>query len=158
MTRPKESERDLLTTDNDGFAASKMLPYGRYTVHQVAGEEGKAFIPDFTVFISSNGQTYSYILNNRAITARLKVEKCDAETGNIIPMTGTGFQIKDLSTGEFVTQDIYYPNPETLDTFYVSDEGWLMLPEPLRTGDYELYEVAAPYGYVLSSEPVPVYH
>ena len=151
----KESERDLLTTDNDGFAASKMLPYGRYTVHQVAGEEGKAFIPDFTVFISSNGQTYSYILNNRTITARLKVEKCDAETGNIIPMTGTGFQIKDLSTGEFVSQEIYYPNPETLDTFYVSDEGWLMLPEPLHTGDFELYEVAAPYGYVLSNEPVP---
>ena len=70
-------------------------------------------------------------------------------------MTGTGFQIKDLSTGEFVTQEIFYPNPETLDTFYVSDEGWLMLPEPLHTGDYELYEVAAPYGYVLSSEPVP---
>lgn len=151
----KESERDLLTTDGDGFASSKMLPYGRYTVHQAAGEEGKAFIPDFTVFISANGQTYSYILNNRTITARLKVEKCDAETGNIIPMTGTGFQIKDLSTGEFVTQEIYYPNPETLDTFYVSDEGWLMLPEPLHTGDYELYEVAAPYGYVLSSEPVP---
>ena len=151
----KESERDLLTTDGNGFASSKMLPYGRYTVHQVAGEEGKAFIPDFTVFISANGQTYSYILNNRTITARLKVEKCDAETGNIIPMTGTGFRIKDLSTGEFVTQEIYYPNPETLDTFYVSDEGWLMLPEPLHTGDYELYEVAAPYGYVLSSEPVP---
>ena len=151
----KESERDLLTTDGDGFASSKMLPYGRYTVHQAAGEEGKAFIPDFTVFISANGQTYSYILNNRTITARLKVEKCDAETGNIIPMTGTGFQIKDLSTGEFVNQEIYYPNPETLDTFYVSDEGWLMLPEPLHTGDYELYEVAAPYGYVLSSEPVP---
>ena len=151
----KESERDLLTTDGDGFASSKMLPYGRYTVHQIAGEEGKAFVPDFTVFISSNGQTYSYILNNRTITARLRVEKCDAETGNIIPMTGTGFQIRDLSTGEFVTQEIYYPNPETLDTFYVSDEGWLMLPEPLHTGDYELYEVAAPYGYVLSSEPVP---
>ena len=151
----KESERDLLTTDGDGFAASKMLPYGRYTVHQTAGEEGKALIPDFTVFISSNGQTYSYILNNRTITARLKVEKCDAETGNIIPVPGTGFQVKDLSTGEFVTQEIYYPNPETLDTFYVSDEGWLMLPEPLHTGDYELYEVAAPYGYVLSSEPVP---
>ena len=65
----------------------------------------------FTVFISSNGQTYSYILNNRTITARLKVEKCDAETGNIIPMTGTGFQIKDLSTGEFVTQDILLSEP-----------------------------------------------
>ena len=151
----KESERDLLTTDSDGFAASKQLPYGHYTVHQTAGEEGKAFIPDFTVFVNENGFTYSYILNNRTITARLLVEKCDAETGNIIPMTGTGFQIKDLSTGEFITQEIFYPNPETLDTFYVSDEGWLMLPEPLHTGDYELYEVAAPYGYMLSSEPVP---
>ena len=151
----KESERDLLTTDSDGFAASKQLPYGHYTVHQTAGEEGKAFIPDFTVFVNENGFTYSYILNNRTITARLLVEKCDAETGNIIPMTGTGFQIKDLSTGEFITQEIFYPNPETLDTFYVSDEGWLMLPEPLHTGDYELYEVAATYGYVLSSEPVP---
>lgn len=151
----KESERDLLTTDSDGFAASKQLPYGHYTVHQTAGEEGKAFIPDFTVFVNENGFTYSYILNNRTITARLLVEKCDAETGNIIPMTGTGFQIKDLSTGEFITQEIFYPNPETLDTFYVSDEGWLMLPEPLHTGDYELYEVAAPYSYVLSSEPVP---
>lgn len=70
-------------------------------------------------------------------------------------MTGTGFQIKDLSTGEFITQTVYYPNPETLDTFYVSDEGWLMLPEPLAAGDYELYEVAAPYGYVLSDRPVP---
>ena len=151
----KESERDLLTTDSDGFAASKQLPYGHYTVHQTAGEEGKAFIPDFTVFVNENGFTYSYSLNNRTITARLLVEKCDAETGNIIPMTGTGFQIKDLSAGEFITQEIFYPNPETLDTFYVSDEGWLMLPEPLHTGDYELYEVAAPYGYVLSSEPVP---
>lgn len=92
-----------------------------------------------------------YLLNDTVY----EVEKCDAETGSIIPMTGTGFQIKDLSTGEFVTQEIFYPNPETLDTFYVSDEGWLMLPEPLHTGDYELYEVAAPYGYVLSSEPVP---
>ena len=118
----KESERDLLTTDADGFASSKPLPYGHYTVHQIAGEEGKAFVPDFTVFISSDGKTYSYILNNRTITARLKVEKCDAETGKIIPVTGTGFQIKDLSTGEFITQTVYYPNPETLDTFYCSDE------------------------------------
>ncbi len=83
-----------------------MLPYGRYTVHQTAGEEGKAFIPDFTVFISSNGQTYSYILNNRTITARLRVEKCDAETGNIIPMTGTGLPDQRLSTGEFVAGNL----------------------------------------------------
>ena len=78
----KESERDILTTDADGFAASKDMPYGRYnTVHQTAGEDDKAFVPDFTVFISENGKTYSYILNNDAITARVRVEKRDAETG-----------------------------------------------------------------------------
>ena len=151
----KETERDRITTDENGFAASKDLTYGRYTVHQVSGEEGKAFVPDFTVFISEHGKTYSYILNNTTTAARIKVEKRDAETGNIIPIPGTGFQIKDLSTGEFIKQDIYYPNPETLDTFYVSDEGWLMLPEVLEYGNYELYEVAAPYGYVLSGEAIP---
>ena len=151
----RESERDILTTDSDGFASSRMLPYGRYTVHQVEGADGKAFVPDFTVFICEDGQTYSYILNNDAITARIRVEKHDAETGNIIPLAGTGFRIRDLSTGEFITQTIYYPNPMSLDIFYVSDEGWLMLPEPLEAGDFELLEVAAPYGYVLSSEPIP---
>lgn len=151
----KESERDLLTTDSDGFAASKLLPYGRYTVHQIAGEDGKAFVPDFTVFVSENGRTYSYILNNDSITARIRIEKRDAETGEIIPMPGTGFRIKDLTTGEFISQEIYYPNPETLDVFYVSDEGWLMLPEPLPAHEFELYEVSAPEGYVLSNEPVP---
>lgn len=151
----KESERDILTTDADGFAASKDMPYGRYTVHQTAGEDDKAFVPDFTVFISENGKTYSYILNNDAITARVRVEKRDAETGEIIPMAGTGFRIKDLTTGEFISQEIYYPNPETIDVFYTSDEGWLMLPEPLPANAFELYEVTAPEGYVLSDEPVP---
>ena len=123
----KESERDILKTDADGFAASKDMPYGRYTVHQTAGEDDKAFVPDFTVFISENGKTYSYILNNDAITARVRVEKRDAETGEIIPIAGTGFRIKDLTTGEFISQEIYYPNPETIDVFYTSDEGWLMI-------------------------------
>lgn len=94
-------------------------------------------------------------MNNDAITARIRIEKRDAETGEIIAMPGTGFRIKDLTTGEFISQTIYYPNPETLDIFYVSDEGWLMLPDPLPAHEFELYEVSAPEGYVLSDEPVP---
>lgn len=113
----KESERDLLTTDSNGFALSKDLPFGRYTVHQTAGEDGKNFVPDFTVFINENGQTYSYILNNDTISARVRIEKRDAETDQIIPIAGTGFRIKDLTTGEFISQEIYYPNPETIDVF-----------------------------------------
>ena len=98
---------------------------------------------------------YSYILNNDTISARVRIEKRDAETDQIIPIAGTGFRIKDLTTGEFISQEIYYPNPETIDVFYTSDEGWLMLPEPLPAHEFELYEVSAPEGYVLSKEPVP---
>ena len=51
----KESERNLLITDAEGFASCRPLPYEHYTVHQIAGEEGKAFDADFMVFISSDG-------------------------------------------------------------------------------------------------------
>lgn len=81
--------------------------------------------------------------------------ECDAGDRQYYPHDGHRFPDQGPVYRGICHQDIYYPNPETLDTFYVSDEGWLMLPEPLHTGDYELYEVAAPYGYVLSSEPVP---
>lgn len=70
----KESERDLLVTDADGIAISKDLPYGSYRVHQVEGMDGQAFVPDFTVYISTHGQTYSYILNNQTMSSFIRVE------------------------------------------------------------------------------------
>jgi SrtB family sortase len=156
----KPGERDLLVTDADGMATSKPLPYGRYTVHQAsAGLAGKnkATVPDFTVYISEEGHTYSYILNNDSVTGRLRVEKRDAESGELVALFGAGFKVRDLNSGGFVTQTIHYPNPVSLDVFYTSDEGWLMLPDalPKNTGGYELIEVTAPFGYVLDSTPVP---
>lgn len=151
----KESERDLLVTDENGVALSKDLPYGCYTVHQIEGEEGQAFIPDFTVFISSDGHLYSYILNNQAITSFIRIEKRDAETGKIIPAAGVGFQVRDLGSGELISQTVYYPTPMTISTFYTADDGTLMLPCELAYGRYELVEVSTCQGYVLDSEPVP---
>ena len=117
--------------------------------------EGQAFIPDFTVFIRSNEQTYSYILNNLTQSSFIRVEKHDAETGKIIPAAGVGFQVRDLSTGEIISQTVYYPTPVTIDTFFTNDEGWLMLPCELSYGQYELIEQETCFGYVLDSEPVP---
>lgn len=151
----REAERDELITDADGFAISKDLPYGRYVVHQTEGMEGQAFIPDFTVFIRSDEQTYSYILNNLTQSSFIRVEKHDAETGKIIPAAGVGFQVRDLSTGEIISQIVYYPTPVTIDTFFTNDEGWLMLPCELSYGQYELIEQETCFGYVLDSEPVP---
>jgi LPXTG-motif cell wall-anchored protein len=151
----REDERDILTTDADGFAVSKDLPYGRYVVHQTEGMEGQAFIPDFIVYIRTDDQTYSYILNNTTQSSFIRVEKHDAETGKIIPAAGVGFQVRDLSTGDLIAETIYYPTPVTIDTFFTNEEGWLMLPYELSYGQYELIEVETCYGYVLDSNPVP---
>lgn len=68
----KASERDYLTCDENGFAQTKDMPYGIYTVHQVSGWEGSEQMPDFDVFISQNGATYRYLINNAPLTASSK--------------------------------------------------------------------------------------
>lgn len=77
----KESERDILTCDEYGFAQTKDMPYGVYTVHQTKGWEGREMLPDFDVFISENGQTYRYLANNANFQSYIKVIKTDAESG-----------------------------------------------------------------------------
>jgi uncharacterized surface anchored protein len=147
-------EKDYLTCDENGFAQSKDMPYGVYTVHQTVGWEGRELMPDFDVFISQNGATYRYLINNANFESYIQVVKVDAETGNTIPYAGAGFQIYDPD-GNLVTMTFTYPTPTTIDTFYTDANGSLVTPEKLPYGKgYSLVEVQAPYGYVLDSSPV----
>ena len=152
--KAKDSERDLLTTNSNGYALSKKLPYGMYTVKEIGAPGDVKLVDPFDVFISTEGHIYRFILNDPAYTARVKVVKEDASTGKVIPAAGTAFKIKNLKTGEWVTQSVWYPTPVKLDVFETGPDGTLMLPEPLTSGDYELHEVKAPVGYLLSSAPV----
>ena len=150
----KESERDVLTCDENGFAQSKMLPYGTYIVHQTKGWEGRELMDDFEVYIAQDGQTYRYLINNANFESFIKVVKVDAETGVTIPYAGAGFQIY-RPDGSKVEMTFTYPTPTTIDTFYTNSEGYLVTPEKLEYGaGYSLVEVQAPYGYVLDSTPV----
>ncbi len=151
----KETEGDYLTTDENGFAQTKELPYGTYTVHQVTGWKNTEYIEDFDVIIDKNGKTYQYILNDAVISANIRVAKKDAETGKVITVSGVGFKIWSVDCGEYISQTISYPEETTLDTFYTNESGTLMLPKELAYGDYELHEVKAPTGYFLDNEPVP---
>lgn len=106
----------------------------------------------FDVFISSDGQTYRYLINNANFESYIKVVKKDAETGKTIPYAGAGFQIYDPN-GNLVTMTFTYPEVTTIDTFYTTADGELITPQALEYGKgYSLVEVQAPYGYVLDSD------
>ena len=151
----KDSEKDYLVCDENGYAATKMLPYGTYIVHQTKGWENTEWIDDFEVIISENEKEYFYLINDAVKKSFVKIVKKDAETGNIIPVSGIGFKVWDCANSEYVSQEINYPSEMILNTFYTDESGSLMLPNELVYGDYELHEVQSAEGYVLDKNPVP---
>ena len=151
----KDSEKDYLVCDENGYAATKKLPYGIYVVHQTKGWESTEYMEDFEVVISENEKEYFYLLNDAVKKSFVKIVKKDAETGNVIPVSGIGFKVWDCANSEYISQKIYYPSEMILDTFYTDESGSLMLPQELAYGDYELHEVQSADGYVLDKNPVP---
>ena len=149
-----KDERDTIVCDEDGFASTKLLPYGVYTVHQTKGWDGREKITDFDVFINKDGKTYKFLINNKNFESYLKVVKLDKETGKRIPYEGAAFEIYD-SNNHRITMQYTYPQVTSIHTFYTNKEGYLITPEKLPYGDYTLKEVQAPYGYVLDDTPIP---
>ena len=150
----KETEKDVLVCDEDGFAITKDLPYGTYIVHQQNGWEGRELMHDFEVKVAENEKTYKYLINNAVYKSYLMIEKVDAESGKKIPYAGAGFKIYDPE-GNPVEMMQIYPKPVVMDVFYTNDEGYLITPQTLEYGEgYSLVEVQAPYGYVLDSTPI----
>ena len=149
-----KDEKDTIICDEDGFASTKLLPYGVYTVHQTKGWEGREKIKDFDVFIDTDMKEYKFLINNSNFESYLKVVKLDAETGKQIAYEGAGFEIYD-SNNHRISMQFTYPEVTEIHTFYTNSEGYLITPEKLPYGDYTLKEVQAPYGYVLDSTPIP---
>ena len=152
--KAKKTERDILVCDELGFACTKKLPYGVYTVKQTKGWEGRELMEAFDVYISQDGKEYSYLINNANFESYIKVVKTDAETGKTIPYAGAGFQIY-RPDGSRVEMTFTYPQITTIDTFYTAEDGTLVTPEKLPYGKgYLLVEVQAPFGYVLDKTPL----
>ena len=149
-----KDEKDTIVCDEDGFASTKLLPYGVYTVHQTKGWDGREKIKDFDVYINTDMKEYKFLINNSNFESYIKVVKLDAETGKQIAYEGAGFEIYDAD-GHRVNMQFTYPEVTLIHTFYTNSEGYLITPEKLPYGDYSLVEVQAPYGYVLDSTPIP---
>ncbi|MCL2545760.1 MAG: SpaA isopeptide-forming pilin-related protein [Oscillospiraceae bacterium] len=148
------TERARITTDANGFAETGYLPFGWYTVREVYAPGDVRLVDPFDVFISQDGQIHRFILSNPIFESLIRIVKTDATTGQTIPAAGVAFRIRDLATGQWVSQTFNYPTPTEIDIFHTNEEGWLVMPLPLRSGQYELHEISAPYGYLLSREPV----
>ena len=139
-------------TDKEGYLKFTDLPYDSYTVKETKTPEGYEPAKAFKVTIREQNETHHYAIENKVIEEKLKVVKVDAETGKTIPRSDAGFQIKSMQTGKLVSIPKFNEDGET-DTFFTNEDGYLITPEALPYGDYELIEVQAPEGYVLAKEP-----
>jgi LPXTG-motif cell wall-anchored protein len=140
-------------TDKEGYLKFGELPYDRYTVKETKTPKGYKATGDFKVTIHEQNETHHYAIENKVIEEKLKVVKVDAETEKVIPRADAGFHIKNLQTDKLVSMNKFNEEGKT-DTFFTNDEGYLLLPETLSYGDYELIEVQAPEGYVLAKGPM----
>ena len=142
-----------LTTDDEG-KITFTLPYGKYILRQLTTPSGFEKIKDYEFEIKESGPTINKVFSNAEITARIKVVKVDQD-GNIITRAGIRFKIKDLSTGKYVCQTVAYPNHTTYCEFETDENGVLITPYPLNSGNYQLEEVDQVIdGYVWNSTPL----
>lgn len=158
--KAKETERDILTTDLNGYAKSKQLPYGTYVVHQTVGADNTEKCPDFYVNVTENGKTYQYLLNNPEFTAYLKIVKKDSKTHQTVLKKGTTYQIYKIDEDgneTLVTQKYSNGNKMVVVDRFVTDEtGEIITYEKLKAGTYKVYEIEGPEGYKVNKSPVIV--
>lgn len=148
VTDESGNEVDRMETNVDGWACSKLLPIGQYTLTQITEVEGLKKMEPFTLAIDVDGERSFAIIENAPIYARLQFFKTDARTKERIPASGIGFQIfSEESGGKPISMQTFYPTVETINTFYTDANGSVILPEQLRFGDYYLAEIKGPEGY-----------
>ena len=150
---PEES-RQTITTDANGYAISKRLPYGTYTVHQVKGNNKYYFVDDMEITISENNANYHKILEDSPIEFYIKMVKKDADTGNTVNVAGATFELYDENGSKISFNTMTSSGMQTIDSFTTDENGCVYTTEKLLKGNYTLVEIKAPEGYVLDSTSV----
>ena len=150
---PEES-RQTITTDANGYAITKRLSYGTYTVHQTKGNNKYYFVDDMEITISENNANYHKILEDSPIEFYIKMVKKDADTGNTVNVAGTTFELYDENGSKISFNTMTSSGMQTIDSFTTDENGCVYTTEKLLKGNYTLVETKAPEGYVLDSTPV----
>ncbi len=146
-----ETNYKAVIQDN-GYAEFIDIPYGWYTITETKSLEFVDIMDPQQVYVSYNEQKLYYIIQDPRNERKLKIIKKDSETGNTVPLAGATFRIWDVAGKKYIKQTINYPTPFEIEEFTTSSDGTLVLPDGLIPGEYELEELTAPYGYVLSRD------
>lgn len=155
----REFERDTLTTDRNGYAMTKPLPYGVYVLEQIKGREGYEIKGPILFEIDGTESLVNppvLTLSDQPILYRLTFVKTDSQTGRVITLSNTTFKLKDMN-GEYIRQKVYYPREQVIDMFTTDESGSVTLPEAVTWGLYYIEEAISPEGYLIQSEDVPVF-
>lgn len=130
-----------ITTNEKGYAEA-VLPYGKYIVKQVSSTLNHEKIGDFEITINENTEEpYYHLISNAEIKAKLKVVKIDADSKEVIKMSGIKFKIFDLQNNEYVCQNVTYPNAKKICEFETNENGEFITPYALKSGKYRLEEI-----------------
>lgn len=146
-------------TDERGYACSARLPYGTYIVRETTVPSGYKPVPDFIVTINEDSEEPKVwrIFHDDEFMARLAIKKVDGSTGKTILKPGYQFKVYDVNNDCYVEQEISYPKKARISAFETNDEGYLMLPKPLKAGEYRIEETGCPKeGYILSKESITI--
>ena len=144
---------DSIITNKYGYGSSKYLPFGTYTLKQVTETEFSYKVEDQEIVIAKDLFNYTYQLENKEVTSRLKLVKLDQQTGKQIPQANVSFEIYKKD-GTKVVQYIYYPEHKEISLFKTTEDGTVELPEPLVAGEYYIKEVDFPKNYVVEDTRV----
>lgn len=145
---------DTLITDAKGYAKSIELPYGTYRVKETKTPPEMNTTKDFFVTVSEDSRTPQVwrVFNDAPFKAYIRLIKKDVDTGKIVQIGGTAFKIRDLETGEDVSMKV---GNEHITTFTTDETGMVTTPLMMLPGEYEVYEITAPFGYVVKTESIP---
>ena len=132
------------------------LPYGAYTLRQLTSTHNFEKMEDFHFEVREMGSKVNKVFGNAEITAKLRVVKIDSESHKVIARSNIKFKIYDLDRHEFVSQTITYPTAKTIDVFETDENGVLITPYALKSGNYLLIEIDQVIdGYLWNQESVP---
>ena len=154
----KNGETEIFTDDR-GHVITAPLPYGVYVFRETTTPKDFLPVKDFIVTVNENHPTTPQVwrvLLDEEFTAKLKINKVDADTGRTILLPGAEFNIYNLDKGEYVSQVTTYPQPTSHTTFTTDEKGTLTLPQRLKPGHYRVTEITAPEGYLLKNASADV--